>query len=37
VNKDFTSLWNKIREFVPLPEDLPVGAPLVAESVVSSP
>ena len=28
VNKDFTSLWNKIREFVPLPEDLPVGQPL---------
>ena len=29
VNKDFTSLWNKIREFVPLPDDLPVGAPLL--------
>ena len=29
VNKDFTSLWNKIREFVPLPEDLPLGQPLV--------
>ena len=28
VNKDFTALWNKIREFVPLPEDLPVGEPL---------
>ena len=28
VNKDFTSLWNKIREFVPLPEELPVGRPL---------
>ncbi|MSU58050.1 MAG: NAD(P)/FAD-dependent oxidoreductase [Pedosphaera sp.] len=28
VNKDFTPLWNKIREFVPLPEDLPVGGPL---------
>ena len=28
VNKDFTPLWNKIREFVPLPEDLPVGQPL---------
>jgi flavin-dependent dehydrogenase len=30
VNKDFTPLWNKIREFVPLPEDLPVGQPLIA-------
>ena len=30
VNKDFTSLWNKIREFVPLPEDLPLGQPLVS-------
>jgi hypothetical protein len=28
VNKDFTPLWNKIREFVPLPDDLPVGEPL---------
>jgi len=28
VNKDFTPLWSKIREFVPLPDDLPVGAPL---------
>ena len=30
VNKDFTPLWNKIREFVPLPDDLPVGQPLLA-------
>jgi flavin-dependent dehydrogenase len=30
VNKDFSSLWRKISEFVPLPEDLPVGAPLPA-------
>ena len=29
VNKDFTPLWNKIREFVPLPEDLALGQPLV--------
>ena len=37
VNKDFTSLWNKIREFVPLPDELPVGEPLSrTESVVSS-
>ena len=28
VNKDFTQLWNRIREFVPLPDDLPYGAPL---------
>jgi flavin-dependent dehydrogenase len=28
VNKDFEPLWKKFREFVPLPEDLPVGAPL---------
>ena len=32
VNKDFTPLWNKIREFVPLPEDLPYGEPLSAEA-----
>lgn len=28
VNKDFEPLWRKIREFVPLPENLPVGEPL---------
>jgi flavin-dependent dehydrogenase len=28
VNKDFSSLWKKISEFVPLPEDLPIGEPL---------
>ena len=28
VNKDFTPLWTKIREFVPLPDDLPLGQPL---------
>ncbi|MBI5770758.1 MAG: tryptophan 7-halogenase [Verrucomicrobia bacterium] len=32
VNKDFTPLWNKIREFVPLPDDLPYGEPLGAEA-----
>lgn len=31
VNKDFTALWDKIREFVPLPDDLPYGEPLEAE------
>jgi flavin-dependent dehydrogenase len=30
VNKDFTPLWNKIREFAPLPDELPVGEPLLA-------
>lgn len=28
VNKDFSQLWKCIEEFVPLPEALPVGAPL---------
>ena len=32
VNKDFTRLWERIREFVPLPEDLPVGAPLTNDA-----
>ena len=27
VNKDFSQLWSRIREFVPLPEDLPYGEP----------
>jgi flavin-dependent dehydrogenase len=30
VNKDFSQLWARIREFVPLPDDLPYGEPLVA-------
>jgi hypothetical protein len=29
VNKDFTRLWDWFREFVPLPDDLPYGEPLV--------
>jgi len=29
-NKDFSSLWEKIRPFAELPEDLPYGAPLAA-------
>ncbi len=33
VDKDFTSLWERIRQFVPLPEDLPVGAPRVPGDV----
>jgi flavin-dependent dehydrogenase len=28
VNKDLSGLWAKIREFAPLPDELPVGAPL---------
>ena len=35
VNKDFSRLWDRIREFVPLPDDLPYGEPL-PESVPSS-
>jgi hypothetical protein len=30
VNKDFSQLWAWIREFAPLPEDLPYGTPLSA-------
>ena len=29
VNKDFTNLWQKIKEFVDLPEDLPYGFPKI--------
>jgi len=29
VNKDFNQLWKWISEFVPLPDDLPVGQPLI--------
>jgi hypothetical protein len=29
VNKDFSQLWSWIGEFVPLPEDLPYGDPLM--------
>ena len=32
VEKDFTPLWEKFREFVPLPDDLPLGEPLVTPS-----
>lgn len=32
VNKDFSQLWDWIRELVPLPEDLPYGEPLVADA-----
>lgn len=30
VNKDYTQLWNRISEFVKLPDDLPYGVPLAA-------
>ncbi|MBI4623433.1 MAG: tryptophan 7-halogenase [Verrucomicrobia bacterium] len=33
VNKDFSQLWRRFREFVPLPDDLPYGEPL--DSAVS--
>ncbi len=35
VNKDLSGLWAKIREFVPLPEELPLGGPM--ESVLPEP
>ncbi len=35
VNKDFTQLWAWIREFVPLPDDLPYGEPLVDGSALA--
>lgn len=31
VNKDFSKLWNGIREFCPIPDELPYGQPLVSE------
>ena len=34
VNKDYTQLWNRIREFVPLPDDLPYGDPLTSKEPV---
>ncbi len=33
VNKDFSQLWTRIREFVPLPDDLPYGEPLGAKDL----
>ena len=32
VNKDFSELWRRVEEFVPLPEALPVGQPLARHS-----
>ncbi len=31
VNKDFTQLWDWIRELVPLPDELPYGEPLIPD------
>ena len=37
VNKDYSRLWQRVSEFVKLPDDLPVGLPLEGEkSVVHS-
>jgi flavin-dependent dehydrogenase len=36
VNKDFSVLWRQIEEFVPLPEPLPVGAPLAGAAQASA-
>jgi hypothetical protein len=33
VNRDFSELWDWVRELVPLPEDLPYGEPMVGEEV----
>ena len=30
VNKDYSSLWEKIREFAPIPDELPYGVPMAA-------
>jgi flavin-dependent dehydrogenase len=30
INKDYSNLWNRISEFVKLPDDLPYGVPLAA-------
>lgn len=33
VNKDYSALWEKVRELVPLPEELPIGEPLCETSM----
>jgi hypothetical protein len=33
VNKDFSPLWKAIEEFAPLPDNLPLGAPLATSPV----
>ena len=34
VNKDFSELWRRIKEFVPVPDELPLGQPLPAAEPV---
>ena len=36
VNKDYSVLWDQIREIVPLPDDLPLGEPLVKEPALAA-
>ena len=36
VNKDYSQLWAWIREFVPLPDDLPYGEPLLEETAATA-
>jgi hypothetical protein len=36
VNKDGTQLWDSIREFVPLPDDLPYGEPLMEQAALAA-
>ncbi len=35
VNKDYSVLWDQIRELVPLPENLPLGEPAVQEAAAA--
>lgn len=35
VNRDYSQLWEKIREFAPLPDDLPYGVPLEPEGAAA--
>lgn len=37
VNKDFSQLWKWITEFVPLPDELPVGQPLTVSPQMAAP
>lgn len=36
INKDFSELWEAIREFAEIPEDLPYGQPLIAAGQVAA-
>jgi len=35
VNKDFSVLWDQVRELVPLPDDLAVGDPVVPDGATA--